>query len=73
MVLVVVLARICFTLGPEAIIGSIPTVIEKNMVISVDIPLFEDEVVGGMRLEEGYLITEDGPKKISGIPFMVEK
>ena len=43
------------------------------MVISVDIPLFEDEVVGGMRLEEGYLITEDGPKKISGIPFMVEK
>ncbi|MCI9306781.1 MAG: aminopeptidase P family protein [Lachnospiraceae bacterium] len=55
-------------LGPSS-----TTVIEKNMVISVDIPLFEDEVVGGMRLEEGYLITEDGPKKISGIPFMVEK
>lgn len=55
-------------LGPSS-----TTVIEKNMVISVDIPLFEDEVVGGMRLEEGYLITKDGPKQMSKIPFMVEK
>lgn len=55
-------------LGPSS-----TTVIEKNMVISVDIPLFEDEAAGGMRLEEGYLITEEGPKQMSGIPFIVEK
>jgi Xaa-Pro aminopeptidase len=55
-------------LGPSS-----TTVIEKNMVISIDIPLFEDDTVGGMRLEEGYLITEDGPKQMSRIPFMVEK
>lgn len=55
-------------LGPSS-----TTVIEENMVISVDIPLFESETVGGMRLEEGYLITADGPQRFSKIPFMVEK
>lgn len=55
-------------LGPSS-----TTVIEKDMVISIDIPLFEDEIVGGMRLEEGYLITENGPRQMSKIPFMVEK
>lgn len=55
-------------LGPSS-----TTVIEKNMVISIDIPLFEDDIVGGMRLEEGYLITESGPRQMSKIPFMVEK
>lgn len=55
-------------LGPSS-----RTIIEKNMVISVDIPLFENDTVGGMRLEEGYLVTENGAERFSKIPLMVNK
>lgn len=42
------------------------TVIEKNMIYSVDIPVFITEW-GGMRLENGYLITEDGPEPLNNL------
>ena len=42
------------------------TVIEKNMVYSIDIPVFITEW-GGMRLENGYLITEDGSEPLNNL------
>ena len=42
------------------------TVIEKNMVYSIDIPVFIAEW-GGMRLENGYLITEDGSEPLNNL------
>lgn len=39
-------------------------VIEKNMIFSIDIPVFITEW-GGMRLENGYLITENGPEPLN--------
>lgn len=55
-------------LGPSS-----DTVIAKDMVISIDIPLFEAENIDGMRLECGYHITENGPEKLSNIPFLIKK
>ena len=46
-------------LGPSS-----NTVIQENMVISVDIPLFEADVPGS-RTEDGYLITKDGPQRLT--------
>lgn len=42
------------------------TVIEKNMIFSIDIPVFITEW-GGMRLENGYLITEDGAEPLNDL------
>ena len=42
------------------------TVIEKNMIYSIDIPVFITEW-GGMRLENGYLITEDGAEPLNNL------
>ena len=42
------------------------TVVEKNMVYSIDIPVFITEW-GGMRLENGYLITEDGVEPLNNL------
>lgn len=55
-------------LGPSS-----DTVIQKDMMISIDIPLFEADDVDGMRLECGYLITENGPEKLSEIPWLIRK
>ena len=41
-------------------------VIEKNMVYSIDMPIFITEW-GGMRLENGYLITENGPEPLNDL------
>ena len=46
-------------LGPSS-----NTVIQENMVISVDIPLFEADIYGS-RTEDGYLITADGPQQLT--------
>lgn len=42
-------------LGPSS-----DTVIQENMVISVDIPLHEADICGS-RTEDGYIVTQDGP------------
>lgn len=54
-------------LGPSS-----STVIQKDMVISVDIPLFEADVQG-MRMEDGYLITETGCKRLTDCPQWIRK
>jgi len=42
-------------------------ILEKDMVISIDIPLFEAPFQGS-RTENGYIITEDGAIPLSDIP-----
>lgn len=54
-------------LGPSS-----STVIAENMVISVDIPLFEAKIPG-VRMEDGYLITADGPRQLTAAPRMIRK
>lgn len=54
-------------LGPSS-----ETVIAENMVISVDIPLYEADV-NGSRIEDGYLITKDGPVRLTTVPHWITK
>ncbi len=54
-------------LGPSS-----TTVIRENMVISVDIPLFEADVPGS-RTEDGYLITADGPQRLTTAQQLIFK
>ena len=54
-------------LGPSS-----STVIEKDMVISIDIPLFEAPIPG-IRVEDGYLITEDGNVRLTNAPWFIRK
>ena len=46
--------------------------IQENMVISIDIPLYEADI-HGFRTESGYLITADGPEKLTSIPYFIQK
>lgn len=46
--------------------------IERDMVISIDIPLF-DAPWGGLRIEDGYLIGESGAEHLNRTPFVIEK
>ena len=41
-----------------------PGTLKENMVMSVDIPLF-NAPWGGLRVEDGYLVTQSGAKKLS--------
>lgn len=41
-----------------------------NMIISVDIPLF-DAPWGGLRIEDGYLLTETGAAKLNHTPYEI--
>lgn len=45
-------------------------VLKKNMVISVDIPIFNTPW-GGIRIEDGYLVTEAGAEKLVTVPYRV--
>jgi len=45
---------------------------EKDMILSIDIPVF-DAPWGGLRLENGYLIGESGAESLADFPFVVEK
>ena len=45
---------------------------EKDMVLSIDIPVF-DAPWGGLRIENGYLIGETGAESLADFPFVVEK
>ena len=46
--------------------------IQENMVISIDIPLYEADI-HGFRTESGYLITAVGPEKLTSIPYFIQK
>lgn len=44
--------------------------IKENMIISVDIPLF-NAPWGGLRVENGYLITDTGAEQLHDTPFLL--
>ena len=46
--------------------------LEENMVISVDIPLFNTPW-GGFRIEDGYLITATGAERLNNTPYKIQK
>jgi Xaa-Pro aminopeptidase len=46
------------------------SVLLPNMVISVDIPLFNTPW-GGLRVEDGFLITETGAERLNHTPFVL--
>ena len=46
--------------------------LQKDMVISVDIPLFNTPW-SGLRIEDGYLITGTGAERLNEIPYKIQK
>lgn len=53
--------------GPSSDAG-----IETGMVISVDIPMFNTPW-GGIRIEDGYLITDTGAERLNATPYKIRK
>jgi Xaa-Pro aminopeptidase len=51
---------------------SSPATLEENMVISIDIPVF-NAPWGGLRLEDGFLITKTGAERLNDTPFAIRK
>lgn len=47
---------------------SSPSVLLPNMIVSVDIPLFNTPW-GGLRVEDGFIITETGAERLNHTPF----
>ncbi len=45
---------------------------QPDMVISVDIPLF-DAPWGGLRIEDGFLITESGAERLNHTPYHIAR
>ena len=58
--------------GPPIFGPSSAARIEKDMVISVDIPLF-DAPWGGLRVEDGYLVGGRGAEQLNQTPCVIEK
>jgi Xaa-Pro dipeptidase len=52
---------------PPILTSDSDLVLEENMVISVDVPMFFAEW-GGMRYEDGYLVTPGDPLKLNKTP-----
>lgn len=46
--------------------------LKKDMVISVDIPLFNTPW-GGLRVEDGYVITAQGAERLHHTPYIIQK
>jgi Xaa-Pro aminopeptidase len=46
--------------------------LKKDMVISIDIPLFNTPW-GGLRIEDGYLITATGVERLNETPYKIQK
>jgi Xaa-Pro aminopeptidase len=51
---------------------SSPAMLQPNMVISVDIPLFNTPW-GGLRVEDGFLITETGAERLHETAYRIER
>ena len=51
---------------------SSPTVLKSNMVVSIDIPLF-NAPWGGLRVEDGYLITPNQAERLNITPYQIQK
>ena len=50
---------------------SSPATLKKDMVISIDIPMFSTPW-GGLRVESGYLITADGAEPLHHTPYYIK-
>jgi len=48
------------------------SVMKENMVLSIDIPVFDGEW-GGMRIEDGYIIEKDGSKRLTDFEYLVHR
>ncbi len=46
--------------------------LQKDMIVSVDIPLF-DAPWGGLRVEDGFRITEAGAERLNETPLLIQK
>jgi Xaa-Pro aminopeptidase len=46
--------------------------LKKDMIVSVDIPLF-DAPWGGLRVEDGFRITEVGAERLNATPLLIQK
>jgi Xaa-Pro aminopeptidase len=46
--------------------------LEKDMIISIDIPMF-NAPWGGLRIENGYLITAEGAEPLHQTPYIIQK
>lgn len=46
--------------------------LKTDMIISVDIPLF-NAPWGGLRIEDGYIITSDGAERLHQTPYEIQK
>lgn len=51
---------------------SSPARLEENMVISIDIPVFNTPW-GGLRIEDGYVITASGAEPLNRTPYEIRK
>ena len=51
---------------------SSPAVLKENMIISIDIPMF-NAPWGGLRVENGYLITATGAERLHNTPYLIQK
>lgn len=57
---------------PPIFVPDSPAVLKENMVISVDIPMF-NAPWGGLRIEDGYLMTASGPERLHHTPYHIQK
>lgn len=51
---------------------SSPATLKENMVISIDIPMFNTPW-GGIRIEDGYAITATGSEPLNRTPYEIQK
>jgi Xaa-Pro aminopeptidase len=49
-----------------------PTALEPNMIVSIDIPMF-NAPWGGLRIEDGFLITANGYERLHNTPYHIQK
>lgn len=57
----------------RVIFGSTSTAsLAKDMVISVDIPMFNTPW-GGLRVEDGFVITDLGAERLNQTPYKIQK
>ena len=51
---------------------SSPALLQPDMVISIDVPMFNTDW-GGLRVESGYLITQDGSERLDSTPYLLQR
>jgi len=51
---------------------SSPATLKENMIISIDIPMFNTPW-GGLRVEDGYLITATGAEHLHHTPYIIRR